>query len=220
MSALPLSEALRNDTRQLHTEAERSGVMALLLRGQLDLAGYARLLAALREVYAALESEMELHAADPLLAVLRQPGLARRAALESDLAVLVRLGVAPAAPAPEAIAYAEHLHQLGATRPALLAAHAWLRYLGDLNGGRILERIVREKLGVPADAMAFYRFPALADPMATAVNWRVALDSAPCSEELRRALVEEACSGFQRHIALFRALAPAVQDAADESSAA
>jgi heme oxygenase len=220
MAATPLSEALRGGTRALHTQAERTGVMAALLRGQLDLAGYARLLAALREVYAALETELEAHNDDPVLALLRHPGLARRAAIESDLAVLVRLGVAPASVAPEALAYAEHLHELARRQPTLLAAHAWLRYLGDLNGGRVLERIVREKLGVPADAMSFYRFPALADPMSAAVSWRLALDSAPVTVELQQALVSEACAGFERHIALFRALAPSGQDAAGESSAA
>lgn len=215
-----LSEALRSGTRTLHTQAERTGVMAALLRGQLDLAGYARLLAALREVYAALEAELEAHADDAVLAQLRHPGFARRAALESDLAVLVRLGVAPATVATEAVSYAEHLHRLGRERPALLVAHAWLRYLGDLNGGRVLERIVRDKLGVPPDAMSFYRFPALADPMAAAVSWRLALDNAPVNAELQAALVAEAAAGFERHIALFTALAPAGQDAADESSAA
>jgi heme oxygenase len=215
-----LSEALRSGTRALHTQAERSGVMAALLRGQLDLAGYARLLAALREIYASLETELDAHATDPLLAALRMPGLARRAALESDIAVLIRLGVAPSAAVPEATEYAEHLHRLGRERPALLAAHAWLRYLGDLNGGRVLERIVREKLGVPSDAMSFYHFPALADPMSAAVSWRLALDSAQVDENLQHDLVREASAGFERHILLFTALAPATQDAADESSAA
>ncbi len=215
-----LSEALRSGTRALHTQAERSGVMAALLRGQLDLAGYARLVAALREIYAALESELDANSGDRLLAALRVPGLARRAALESDLAVLVRLGVAPVDVVDEAKSYAEHLHHLGRERPQLLAAHAWLRYLGDLNGGRVLERIVREKLGVPSDAMGFYRFPALADPMAAAVAWRLALDSARVDAELQQALVREASAGFERHILLFKALAPNAQDAADESSAA
>ena len=220
MTAPTLSESLRAGTRTLHTQAERTGVMAALLRGELDLAGYARLLAALHAVYAALEEELESHADDAVLAHLRHPGFARRAALESDLAVLARLGVAPATVAQEAEAYAAHLHQLGRDQPALLLAHAWLRYLGDLNGGRVLERIVRDKLGVPSDAMSFYRFPALADPMAAAVAWRMALDTAPTSAELQLALVAEASAGFERHIALFGALAPAGQDAADESSAA
>jgi heme oxygenase (biliverdin-producing, ferredoxin) len=177
MTVATLSAALRDGTKSLHTQAERSGAMAQLLRGQLSLAGYARLIAALHEIYTALERGLDEHAMDPVLAGVRTPGLARRAALESDLAVLVRLGAPMPAPIPQAQSYARHLDALARERPALLLAHAWLRYLGDLNGGRILERIVREKLGVPTDAMAFYRFPALAD--VPAPPWRGAQDWMP-----------------------------------------
>lgn len=219
MSLPTLSAALRDGTKALHTQAERSGVMAQMLRGQLSLTGYARLIAALHEIYAALERGLEAQASHPVLAGARVPGLARRAALESDLAVLTRLGAARPEVAPEAQSYGRHLDALARERPALLLAHAWLRYLGDLNGGRILERIVREKLGVPEDAMAFYRFPALADVPATAVAWRAAMDAAPVNAELQQQLVAEAAAGFERHIALFSALAEPDQDA-DASSAA
>ena len=41
MSERSLSARLRSETRELHVHAERSGVMAALLRGQLPLEGYA-----------------------------------------------------------------------------------------------------------------------------------------------------------------------------------
>lgn len=217
MSTEPLSAVLRSETRALHLHAERTGVMGALLRGQLGLDGYAQLVAALLEIYDALEEGLARHAEHPAIAPLRQPGLARRAALACDLAALTRLGFAPALPAAEAIEYAEHLRRIADEEPALLVAHAWLRYLGDLNGGRVLERVVREKIGVPENAMAFYRFPALADPAATAIAWRLALDLIPLSAAMRQRLVAEAEEGFRRHIALFEALGVA-QDAAGASS--
>lgn len=220
MSDVDLSDALRSQTRELHTRAERTGAMGALLRGELSMAGYARVVAALHVIYEALETELERHATHPVLGPLRLPGLARRAALANDLAVLTRLGIAPDSASPEARRYAQHLHVLGTAEPPLLAAHAWLRYLGDLNGGRILARIVSERLGVPSDAMEFYRFPALADPMAAALAWRGALNAAPTTPETRARIVQEACAGFERHIALFTELADPAQDAADASSAA
>lgn len=214
-----LSSRLRTETRELHVQAERSGAMGALLRGQLPLEGYGALVAALLEIYAALEEGLERHAAHPAIAALRRPGLARRSALESDLAVLRRLGLAPLEPASAARAYGAHLRALAADDPLRLVAHAWLRYLGDLNGGRILERVVRERLGVPEGAMAFYRFPALADPAAAAVQWRLALDALPLDDALGDVLVAEASDGFRRHIALFEEIAGA-QDAAEASSEA
>ena len=50
-AALPtLALQLRTDTRALLTEVERTGVMRLLLRGQLDRAGYCALLRNLHAV--------------------------------------------------------------------------------------------------------------------------------------------------------------------------
>lgn len=212
-----LSTVLRTETRDLHLQAERSGVMAALLRGQLPLEGYGAMLAALLEIYTALEEGIEQNATHPAIAALRHPGLARRAALTSDLAVLRRLGFAPVEPIAEAKTYAAHLRAVASDAPVRLVAHAWLRYLGDLNGGRVLERVVRERLGVPDGAMAFYRFPALSDPAAAAVAWRLSLDALDADAALQSLLVNEARDGFRRHIAMFEALAP-VQDAAEASS--
>jgi heme oxygenase len=219
VTAPSLSALLRAETRALHGQAERSGVMAEFLRGRLPLVGYGALIAALHEIYAAMEQGLERNAGHPVIAALRHPGFARTSALASDLAVLRRLGVAPLKAVEAAQAYAAHLHAIATREPVLLVAHAWLRYLGDLNGGRILERVVRERLGVPPGAMSFFRFPALADPAAAAVSWRLALDSLDLSTDQQWRLVAEAAEGFRRHIMIFEALVPA-QDAAGVSSEA
>lgn len=219
-----LSLKLRTATKALHTQAERSGLMGALLKGRATRPGYAALLVALEAIYLALEEGLAAQAKDPLLGPLVIPGFARAHALSADLASLARHGVSIPGVAAEARRYAEHLRQLSVSDPTRLLAHAWLRYLGDLNGGQIVGSIVRASLALPQDATRFYEFPALADPMAAAGAWRRALDNAPFDATTQVDLVEEACDGFRRHIALFEALALApsagTHDAADSSSTA
>lgn len=204
----PLSGELRAATKQLHVEAERAGVMGLLLKGRLTREPYVALLGALHAIYSALEDSLDRHAADPAVAPLRRPGLARRDALRHDLEALAGSGWRTTAAAhPLAQAYAAHLRALGDAAPSRLLAHAWLRYLGDLNGGQVLKRIVRESLAIPAEASTFYDFPGIGDPHAAAAAWRAALDDVPLAAGEREAIVAEACDGFRRHIALFEALA-------------
>ena len=50
------------------------------------------------------------------------------------------------------IAYVTRLRHLTELKPQLLAAHAYVRYLGDLSGGQILTGIVARSLGLPLDA--------------------------------------------------------------------
>ena len=181
--------------------------MQELLRGTISPASYAVLLSSLRAMYAALEQGLRAHADDPLFAGLDARAFARTAALESDLSALV--GDRSAWPAPHAlaVAYAAHLEELSHTRPVLLLAHAWLRYLGDLNGGQILARLIRSHEALAALPTGFYAFPGLADPRAAAGVWRAALDAAPLRPDDHDALVAEAQDGFRRHIALFEGLA-------------
>lgn len=221
-----LSAELRSATKELHTEAERSGIMGELLRGRCSREEYAALLTSLEAIYGALEAGLAQHASHPVLGALHRPGFFRHAALQSDLAALRAFGVTATGALPnEAERYVAQLQMLAAADPPRLLAHAWLRYLGDLNGGQIVGRLVRKALALPAEATTFYEFPAFADPMAEAASWREALDAAPFGTGTRESIVDEAITGFRRHIGLFRALAtkPAsapAQDAAEESSEA
>ena len=80
-----LASRLRQETKQNHLEAERSGIMRRLLTRTLDLGTYVALLRNLLPVYQALEEEMVRHQADQVVAPFHHPGLARSAALEADL---------------------------------------------------------------------------------------------------------------------------------------
>lgn len=207
----PLADRLRQATRTLHTEVERAGLMRTLLRGELPLAGYAALLRSLHAIYAPLEEGLARHAAHPQLAPLWQPALARAATLAGDLERLAGPAwAAQLAPAPAALAYAERLRHLDAAEPALLAAHAYVRYLGDLSGGQMLARVVARSLGAAAEgAVAFYDFGGAAQVARLGAALRGGLDRIARSETQAQALVDEACAAFERHRVLFEELGSA-----------
>lgn len=178
--------------------------MGALLRGQASRDAYVRLLAALHAIYAALEQALEAHRGHPVLDPLASPAFARRAALEFDLVATLGANWRELAPThPLAYAYAEHLHAMAATAPERLVAHAWLRYLGDLNGGQVLARLVRGARTTSSVATSFYEFRGLENPRAAAAEWRARLDLLPLDPAAQEAIVNEAREGFRRHIALF-----------------
>jgi heme oxygenase len=214
-----LSAALHDRTKTLHTEAERSGVMAALLRGQASRAAYLRLLVSLHAIYDVLERGLEAHASHPSLAPLQAPDFARREALEQDLRAALGDDWAARTETPGlAQEYATHLAQLAREHPVHLLAHAWLRYLGDLNGGQILARLMRNSPALAGMTTHFYEFPALPEPRAAAAAWKARLDALELDDATHEALVAEAIEGFRRHILLFRAIAD--QDLAAPSPSA
>ena len=205
-----LAAELRAGTREAHRVAERSGIMhAILVDGAVSRPAYARLLRSLHAIYAALEGELARHRAHPALAPLPVAGLARTGRLAADLAVHHGADWAHAlAPAPAAADYARRLHDLGARAPALLAAHAYVRYLGDLSGGQLLPARIAAAAGVPAaDGFAFYAFPEIADAAAFKRDFRRALDALPLDADVAAAVVAEARDAFARHARLFEEVA-------------
>lgn len=196
-TALALTSRLREATRALHAAAERAGVMPQLLRCDLPLAGYVALLHQLHALYAALEAALAGTQGQPGRLQLA-PALARCAALRADLAHLDPQGQ------PQVIApMRDYVAHLGSLAPHRLAAHAYVRYLGDLAGGRVLHRIVARAYGLQQDGLRFYAFEA--DPAQLGQALRAQLDAVPAADH--EDVVAEAQAAFRRHVALFEALA-------------
>lgn len=201
----PLAERLKTATKQLHRTAERSGVMAAMLRGELGRGAYVALLRNLAAIYDTLEPALAHHATHPALRPLHDPALARAGALHADLTRLHGPGWADEVPVePAAAAYAARLADLAARKPALLVAHAYVRYLGDLSGGQMLGPMVERQFGLaPGEATAFYRFGPPAQPGELKQAFRAALDALPLQPGEDDAIVAEACDAFGRHVRLF-----------------
>lgn len=202
-----LALRLRQETKQNHTDAERSGIMRRLLTRTLDLGTYVALLRNLLPVYEALELEMTRHHGDPVVAPFWHPGLARANALRQDLAALGGESWASRPVLPEALDYVRQIHEAATRDPALLVAHAYVRYLGDLSGGQILKKIVTESFKLaPAVGIGFYEFPALGDLDAFKHRYRAALDALAPSPERSDSIVREAIGGFEANTRLFTGL--------------
>lgn len=205
---VPLAARLRAATKDLHHAVERAGVMRSLLRGQLPRGGYVALLRNLHAIYAELEPALARQAGHPQLQAVHQPLLARAPSLAQDLSALHGPAWALELPLqPAAEAYAAHLAQLAGSRPGLLAAHAYVRYLGDLSGGQMLAGIVSRAFQLPpAQGVAFYDFGPPEQVAGLARALRQGLDRIARDDAEADALVDEACAAFERHRQLFEQL--------------
>jgi heme oxygenase len=205
-----LGEQLKSATKGLHHDVERGPFMRALLRGKLDLASYCALLRNLYDIYDALETALDTHTELPGLKPLRSPGLARREALALDLEALHGPNWAAELKVLEACSrYVEHLRQINLSAPELLAAHAYVRYLGDLSGGQLLQPIVAKSLKLSnGKGTAFYQFGAPADVGTLKRRFRAGLDEVAAAHGGDvSALVHEARTSFELHRSLFSGLA-------------
>jgi heme oxygenase len=194
-----LAAALRARTAALHVQAERSGIVADILRGRASRAGYARLLRNLLPAYQAMEAGLDRHRLSPGLRWFARPEMYRAAAIAADLSAL---GGAPAL-LPAGAAYAARIAACDGPR---LIGHAYARYLGDLSGGQVLKRLLARTLGLGAEGTSFYDFPEIADMDAFKRDFRAGLDRAGAEIGDVTPVLDEAAEAFRLNIAVSEAV--------------
>ena len=213
-----LAGRLRSATWPLHRQVESTPFVRALLCGALGRRAYALMLRSLYDVYVALESGLDTHARHPAVAPILDPALQRREALARDLVVLHGAHWAhELATTPAASAMAERLATLAVYRPAGLVSHAYVRYLGDLNGGQVLRRVVADSMALAdGEGTSFYDFGPDRLAAALAKAFRAGLDRVPGTPAELDAIVDEAVESFRLHDRLFADLAAAAVQASPD----
>jgi heme oxygenase (biliverdin-producing, ferredoxin) len=197
-----LATQLREGTQHSHTMAENTAFMKCCLKGIVEREPFQKLLANLYFVYTALEEELRRYQHHPVVGQIYFPELDRQGAVEKDLAFYYgdtwRLDIAPLASGK---AYINRIREAAATDPALLIAHAYVRYMGDLSGGQSLRNIVRSALNLPPnEGTQFHEFehiPTVEARRAFKGKYRDALNSLTVDDALAQRIVDEANLAFQ-----------------------
>jgi heme oxygenase len=203
----PFSTQLREGTREEHERAESTGFVSAYLAGRVPLEGFAALQGQLWFVYEALESAAPGLRRDPVVGPFLDPRLDRLASLDADLRTL--LGATwreRVRPGEAARSHAARIGELARSWPAGYLAHHYLRYLGDLSGGRALGHKARTTYHLDGDGARFYQFEGIASAREFKDAYRRRLDEAPWSADERERIVEEARVGFRLSGALFAEL--------------
>ncbi|QUS38588.1 biliverdin-producing heme oxygenase [Tardiphaga alba] len=198
-------------TKTLHTEAERSGIIRDMLRGDVSREGYVLLQRNLLPAYQALEAGLESHRDNPVLAALAAYRLDRSSPLKADLVAMCGGDFSAIPLLAEGTAYAKRIEEAAKGNGELLIAHAYTRYLGDLSGGQILKRLLAKKPGLQPNELAFYDFPAHADLAALKSDYRNALDAAGKLAANPQAIVAEGSLAFQLNTDLSWAVQAAIE---------
>lgn len=181
-----LSRRFRQSPMSLNRRAENSGFIQDLIRSTADCDAYMLYRRNLLYVYSELEGTLEAHRNDPPVGLVARPMLYRRQTIVHHLSILLHDGTSQSLPLlPTAMVYARRIILIGRDCPSLRVEHAYTRYLGDLNGGRIFKRILSNRLGIACDALTFFDYDDISDPSKAAKEYRAAID-APSAESLYR----------------------------------
>ncbi|KAI9322178.1 hypothetical protein BX666DRAFT_2147126 [Dichotomocladium elegans] len=210
-----LADALREGTKSVHHEAENSPFVKRFTKGEISIGEHGRYLISLYFVYKTLENLLDEHKDNPAIKAIYFPDELRRLdALAHDLEYYYGKDgfdrvTDPATMTPAVKAYVDAMENAAKIDPALLVAHSYTRYLGDLSGGLILaKRFKKFVLGVKesedvAEGLDFYTFDNVGNAKAFKTEYREQLNAIPVTQETKERIVAEAIHCFQLNIAVF-----------------
>ena len=125
------------------------------------------------------------------------------AAIEMDLRLLWPEAELPLL--PEGAAHVDQVRRAVEGDGTGLIAHAYVRYLGDLNGGRIMGRRLVDCLGGFARGLTFHEYPLLEDLRGFTNVYREKLDQA-VRATVFDTVAREAVAAFEANIVLSEAV--------------
>ncbi|XP_042575518.1 heme oxygenase 2 [Cyprinus carpio] len=202
-----LSEMLAAGTKEVHEKAENTEFVKDFLRGRIRKELFKLGHVALYFTYSAMEEEMERNKDHPDLAALYFPHeLHRRDALARDLQYFYgedwqdQVRVSPATQR-----YVERIQQIGRDQPALLVAHAYTRYMGDLSGGQVLRKVAQRAMKLPptGEGLNFYQFDGIHSAKAFKQLYRSRMNELELDSHTKQKIVEEAVLAFQFNMEIF-----------------
>ncbi len=193
-----LAAKLRSGTQQAHTAAENVGFMKCFLKGVVDKDCFAKFLSNLYYIYSELETAMVSHVDHPVIRGMYFLELNRQTAIEKDMLFYYGEGwrsqITPSAATQK---YITHIREISASEPALLLGHAYTRYMGDLSGGQMFQKIAQSALKLHHyQGTSFYNFEQIPDKKAFKDKYRQALDALPIDDATAERIVAEANKAF------------------------
>lgn len=194
-----LAIKLRTGTQKAHTAAENVGFTKCFVKGVVDRDCFAKFLGNLYCVYSTLENALQANSEHPLIKPLYFQELNRQAHLVQDLEFYYgKNWQSYVVASPSTKMYVDRIKAVAATDPVLLLGHAYTRYMGDLSGGQLFQKLAQSALKlVGYQGTSFYNFDKITDKAAFKDKYRQALNALPVDDATAEKIVREANASFQ-----------------------
>lgn len=198
---------LDDGTRKSHSMAENTQFVTGFFKGLANRNSYRSLMTSLYFVYKSMEEAMD-STTEARVQALDYPELRRLESLKKDMEFFYgKHWLSEIQPSQAAKAYVNRVQEVAVTKPYLLVAHQYTRYLGDLFGGQMMGGMARRSLELSdSDGTAFYTFDDIPRAKDFITEWYSRLNELELTDQQREEIVDEANIVFALNIGVFQEL--------------
>jgi len=203
-----LALMLDDGTRKSHSMAQNTAFVSGFFKGLSTKESYRNLLTSLYFVYQDMElafDECQLEE----VKLMDDKELRRLDALTTDMDYFYgQEWKSVITPSLFTQKYVTRIQEVAATKPYLLIAHQYTRYLGDLFGGQMMGGMASRSLdlGSNGDGVAFYTFDEIDSAKNFITDWYSRLNSFNLTQEQKQEIVDEANLVFDLNVGILEEL--------------
>ena len=193
---------IREKTSLLHSAAENTGYIKKLVDGTASVDGYAEYIYNLEKMYKAIENALDKNENNDVVKPFVTKELYRSELMRKDLNFLLgdKLNSMKLLASTEACV--AKIEELSETKPELVVAYAYTRFLADLFGGRTFLSLLSTSYKISNEGLNYYQFPEINDLRGYVMKYHNMLADINLSDEMKVDFINEVNNAYNYNLAI------------------
>lgn len=193
---------IREKTSLLHSAAENTGYIKKLIDGTASVDGYAEYIYNLERMYNAIENALDKNENNDVVKPFVTKELYRSELMRKDLNFLLgdKLNSMKLLASTEACV--AKIKELSETKPELIIAYAYTRFLADLFGGRTFLSLLSTNYKISNEGLNYYQFPEINDLRGYVMKYHNMLADINLSDEMKVEFINEVNNAYIYNLAI------------------
>ena len=193
---------IREKISLLHSAAENTGYIKKLVDGTASVDGYAEYIYNLEKMYKAIENALDKNENNDVVKPFVTKELYRSELMRKDLNFLLgdKLNSMKLLASTEACV--AKIEELSETKPELVVAYAYTRFLADLFGGRTFLSLLSTNYKISNEGLNYYQFPEINDLRGYVMKYHNMLADINLSDEMKVDFINEVNNAYIYNLAI------------------
>ena len=193
---------IRNASHTLHSASEHTGYIKRILAKNATKEGYGEYLYNLSAMYKAIEDALDKNSNHPVVKDFITKELYRHELIEKDIKYLLGNKVSSMNLLASTIASIARINEIANTKPELIVAYAYTRFLADLFGGRMFYELFSKEYKIENEGLNYYSFEGIDDMRGYAMRYGSKLSSMSLADNLKTEFINEVNNAYIYNLAI------------------
>ncbi|MEN8435303.1 biliverdin-producing heme oxygenase [Clostridium septicum] len=193
---------IREKTSLLHSAAENTGYIKKLVDGNASVEGYAEYIYNLEKMYKAIEDALDKNEGNNVVNPFVTKELYRSELIRKDLDFLLGDKLKSMKLLASTEACISKIEELSKTKPELVVAYAYTRFLADLFGGRTFLSLLSTNYKISNEGLNYYQFADINDLRGYVMKYHNMLAEINLSDDLKVDFINEVNNAYIYNLAI------------------